>query len=72
MKNQIQKSGRFRDHHFCLYFGPGLHWDQAGSQAQNTSKNDDMENGPNFDHQESIMKVERKSLQYVINYLQFL
>ena len=27
----------------------GLHWDQAHSQAQNTSKNDDLENGPLFD-----------------------
>ena len=47
-KNQIEKLGRFPDRHFCLYFGPGLHWDQARSQAQNTSKNDDMENGPIF------------------------
>ena len=47
-KNQIQKSGRFRDRHFCLYFGLGLHWDQARSQAQNTSKNDNLENGPIF------------------------
>ena len=45
--NQIQ--GRFWDCHFCLYFGPGLHWDQAHSQAQNTSKNDDFKNGPVFD-----------------------
>ena len=45
-KNQIEKLGRFPDRHFCLYFGSGLHWDQARSQAQNTSKNDNLENGP--------------------------
>ena len=31
-----------------MYFGLGLHWDQARSQAQNTSKNDNLENGPIF------------------------
>ena len=47
-KNQIQKSGRFRDRHFCLYFELGCELAQGEAQAQNTSKNDDLENGPNF------------------------
>ena len=32
----------------CYGFAMVLQWDQASSQAQNTSKNDDMENGPIF------------------------
>ena len=47
-KNQIQKSGRFRDRHFCLYFELGCELAQGEAQAQNTSKNDDLENGPIF------------------------
>ena len=44
-RNQMQKLGRFLDPNCCLYFGPGFHWEQARSQAQNTSKNDNLENG---------------------------
>ena len=47
-KNQIEKSGRFRDNHFCLYFELGCELGPSEAQSQNTSKNDDLENGPNF------------------------
>ena len=45
--NQI--GGRFRDHHFCLYFELGCELGPSEAQAQNTSKNDDFKNGPLFD-----------------------
>ena len=48
-KNQIQKSGRFRDRHFCLYFELGCELGPSEAQAQNTSRNDDFKNGPLFD-----------------------
>ena len=47
-KNQIQKSGRFRNHHFCLYFELGCELGPSEAQAQNTSQNDDFGNGPIF------------------------
>ena len=47
-KNQIEKSGRFPYRHFCLYFELGCELGPSEAQAQNTSKNDDLENGPIF------------------------
>ena len=41
-KNQIQKSGRFRDRHFCLYFELGCELGPSEAQSQNTSKNNDL------------------------------
>ena len=35
---------RFRDPHFCLYFGPGCQLSPSKAQAQNTSKNNYLEN----------------------------
>ena len=37
--------GSFRDHHFCLYFEIGCELGPSEAQTQNTSKNDDLENG---------------------------
>ena len=48
-KNQIEKLGRFRNRHFCLYFELGCKLGPSEAQAQNTSKNDDFKNGPLFD-----------------------
>ena len=41
--------GRFRDHHFCLYFELGCELGPSEAHAQYTSKNDDFKNGPLFD-----------------------
>ena len=40
--------GRFPYRHFCLYFELGCELGPSEAQTQNTSKNDDLENGPIF------------------------
>ena len=48
------------------------YFQNTGDLIVETIEMDNGDTDTEIDHQESIMKVERKSLQYVINYLQFL